>query len=162
MAAAAQTWWDALRHCQLPLFGREVLWRVSLPAAAAPLPLAGELLIDWGGALRWYANPEGDAAVRTLAAAGGRHGAVLARTRAAGTLSPAAASGGEAAPPPEGALRPAGNFQPGKTHRRAVTGSRLPRAAPHAALSQVDRAAAELDDVAADQHLALRIHAQAQ
>ena len=68
---AAQTWWDALRHCQLPLFGREVLWRVSLPAAAAPLPLAGELLIDWGGALRWYANPEGDAAVRTLAAQAG-------------------------------------------------------------------------------------------
>jgi glycolate dehydrogenase FAD-binding subunit len=67
----ARTWWDSLRHCRLPLFGREVLWRVSLPAAAAPLPLAGELLIDWGGALRWYANPEGNAAVRTLAAQAG-------------------------------------------------------------------------------------------
>ena len=68
---AAQTWWDSLRHCRLPLFEREVLWRVSLPAAAPPLPLAGELLIDWGGALRWYANPEGDATVRTLAAQAG-------------------------------------------------------------------------------------------
>ncbi|HEV3179857.1 MAG TPA: glycolate oxidase subunit GlcE [Steroidobacteraceae bacterium] len=67
-ATAAQAWWDALRHCRLPLFGSERLWRVSLPAAAAPLALAGELLIDWGGALRWYANPEGDADVRRLAA----------------------------------------------------------------------------------------------
>ena len=124
-APAAQAWWDSLRHCRLPLFGSEVLWRVSLPAAAAPLPLAGELLIDWGGALRWYANPEGDAAVRTLAAQAGGTALLLARPRAAGTLSPAAACGGEAAPPPEGALRPAGDFQPGKTHRRAVTGSRV-------------------------------------
>jgi glycolate oxidase FAD binding subunit len=68
---AAQAWWDSLRHCRLPLFASEVLWRVSVPAAAAPLALSGELLIDWGGALRWYANPQADAAVRTLAAQAG-------------------------------------------------------------------------------------------
>jgi glycolate oxidase FAD binding subunit len=70
-ATAAQAWWDALRHCRLPLFGSELLWRVSLPGAALPLALAGELLIDWGGALRWYADPDGDAGVRTLAAQAG-------------------------------------------------------------------------------------------
>jgi glycolate oxidase FAD binding subunit len=67
----AEAWWSALRHSRLPLFERALLWRVSLPAAAAPLPLEGELLIDWGGAVRWYADPPGEAPVRTLAAAAG-------------------------------------------------------------------------------------------
>ncbi len=70
-ATAGQAWWDALRHCRLPLFASERLWRVSLPAAAVTLALAGGLLIDWGGALRWYADPDGDADVRTLAARAG-------------------------------------------------------------------------------------------
>jgi len=37
--------------------------RLSIPAAAPPLGVPGELLIDWGGALRWYADPAGDADV---------------------------------------------------------------------------------------------------
>jgi len=56
-AASAQAWWDALRHCQLPLFASRVIWRLSVPGAAPPLTLPGEPLIDWGGALRWYADP---------------------------------------------------------------------------------------------------------
>ena len=64
---AASGWWGALRHCRLPLFFRETLWRVSLPAAAKPLPLAAEPLIDWGGAVRWYADPQPGADVRRLA-----------------------------------------------------------------------------------------------
>jgi glycolate oxidase FAD binding subunit len=69
--ARAQEWWDALRHLRLAHFAREVLWRVSLPAATAPLALPSEPLIDWGGALRWYADLPADAAVRELAAAAG-------------------------------------------------------------------------------------------
>jgi glycolate oxidase FAD binding subunit len=65
--AAASEWWRALRHCRLPLFSREVLWRVSLPAAASRLALAGEPLIDWGGAVRWYADPDSGADMRALA-----------------------------------------------------------------------------------------------
>src|SRR3989440_151449 len=64
--ASAQARWDALRHCQLPLFDSRVIWRLSMPGAAPPLSLPGEPLIDWGGALRWDADP----------AAGGRWGAV--------------------------------------------------------------------------------------
>ena len=54
--AAAHEWWQALRHCRLPPFSGTVLWRVSVPPAADPLPLPGQPLIDWGGALRWYAD----------------------------------------------------------------------------------------------------------
>jgi glycolate oxidase FAD binding subunit len=65
-AARATAFWDALRHCQLPMFANEVLWRLSLPAAAEPLALPGEPLIDWGGAVRWYADLAADVAVRDV------------------------------------------------------------------------------------------------
>jgi glycolate oxidase FAD binding subunit len=66
----AQEWWSGLRHCRHPLFAHSTIWRLSLPATAAPLDLPGEPLIDWGGALRWYANVPGDDA-RARAVAGG-------------------------------------------------------------------------------------------
>ena len=69
--ARAQEWWEGLRHLQLAHFAREVLWRVSLPPASPPLALPGEPLIDWGGALRWYADLPAEAPVRELAAAAG-------------------------------------------------------------------------------------------
>lgn len=69
--AAAQAFWDALRHCRHPFFAAKVLWRLSLPAAAAPPSLAGEPLIDWGGAVRWYADLPEETAVREAACAVG-------------------------------------------------------------------------------------------
>ena len=66
-AAEAERFWSALRHCQLPLFAAESLWRLSLPQAAAPLDIPIEPLIDWGGALRWYANVPPDVDVRERA-----------------------------------------------------------------------------------------------
>ncbi len=70
-ASRAQASWDALRHCQLPLFASSVVWRLSVPATTAPLDLPGNPLIDWGGALRWYADPGGDSRMREVAAAAG-------------------------------------------------------------------------------------------
>ena len=67
----AREWWEGLRHCRAPLFQCGTLWRLSLPGAAAPLDLPGEPLIDWGGALRWYADPADGTAVRAAAAAAG-------------------------------------------------------------------------------------------
>jgi glycolate oxidase FAD binding subunit len=69
--SAAHSFWEALRHLRLPFFARESLWRVSLPAAAGPLALPGEPLIDWGGALRWYADLPADLTVRAPAVAAG-------------------------------------------------------------------------------------------
>ena len=65
--AEAERFWSALRHCQLPLFAAESVWRLSLPQAAAPVDLPIEPLIDWGGALRWYANVPPDVDVRERA-----------------------------------------------------------------------------------------------
>jgi glycolate oxidase FAD binding subunit len=62
--------WQALRDCRLPLFGATRLWRISVPSAADPLSLPAQPLIDWGGALRWYAVPA-DVEVRAEAQAAG-------------------------------------------------------------------------------------------
>jgi glycolate oxidase FAD binding subunit len=70
-AEAADEWWEALRHCRLPPFSGAVLWRLSVPPAADPLPLPGQPLIDWGGALRWYAEVPAGVAVRDFAVAAG-------------------------------------------------------------------------------------------
>ena len=69
--AGALAFWDALRDCRLPLFGRDLVWRLSVPNATASLDLPGEPLIDWGGALRWYADPPAQPDVRALAVAAG-------------------------------------------------------------------------------------------
>lgn len=46
--------WTAAREQTIPFFqGEGPLWRISLPAAASALNLPGEILTEWGGALRW-------------------------------------------------------------------------------------------------------------
>lgn len=49
------------------------LWRIGLPAGAPPLALAGEQLIEWGGAQRWWVSRQGAAEVRARAAQLGGH-----------------------------------------------------------------------------------------
>jgi len=97
---AATQWWNALRHCQHPIFQTgtspantsgtlkpnssssqsttgttrdRTLWRLSLPDTTPPLELGAEPLIDGGGALRWYAyDPQsGDEPRKAASAAGG-------------------------------------------------------------------------------------------
>ncbi len=69
--ALASRWWDAVRDYTHPVFAGETVWRVSLPSTAAPLKLPSEPLIDWGGALRWYAGDMSNFDVRGLALAAG-------------------------------------------------------------------------------------------
>jgi glycolate oxidase FAD binding subunit len=53
----AAQWWQALRHQTHDFFkGADTLWRLSVPATAPMLALSGSPLIEWGGALRWYAQ----------------------------------------------------------------------------------------------------------
>ncbi|MBC8058548.1 MAG: glycolate oxidase subunit GlcE, partial [Rhizobiales bacterium] len=44
------------------------LWRLSVPQTAPPLPLAGELMIEWAGAQRWLCSALPAEAVRDAAA----------------------------------------------------------------------------------------------
>ncbi len=54
-----QQFWQRLRDHQSAFFGAdEPLWRVSVPATTAALPIAGKQLIEWGGALRWIRTRE--------------------------------------------------------------------------------------------------------
>jgi glycolate dehydrogenase FAD-binding subunit len=89
----ASRWWQELRDQQHARFGTAAnLWRLSLPSATAPLALEGERLIEWSGALRWYASEMPAEHVRRVASAAGgtalhwRGGAPGARSH---PLSPA-------------------------------------------------------------------------
>ncbi|HEX4619835.1 MAG TPA: glycolate oxidase subunit GlcE [Steroidobacteraceae bacterium] len=69
---AAAAWWRELRSQQHTLFGAvQNLWRLSLPSSAPPLALEGARLIEWGGALRWYASQLPAVEVRRIASAAG-------------------------------------------------------------------------------------------
>jgi glycolate oxidase FAD binding subunit len=84
----AATFWDGLRDQQDAFFvgavraveGGATLWRLSVPATAAPLALAGEQLLEWGGAQRWVCTSAPAPLLREAAAAAGGH-AVRFRSR---------------------------------------------------------------------------------
>lgn len=66
--------WMQLREQRLDFFDGDMpLWRVSVPPAAPPLPLPGQTLVDWGGALRWLKSDADAESIRQAAAAAGGH-----------------------------------------------------------------------------------------
>ena len=75
-------------------FGKAVeggasLWRLSLPATAAPLRLSGEQLVEWGGAQRWLCTSAPAQALREAAAGAGGHATLFrARDKSAGVFAP--------------------------------------------------------------------------
>ena len=67
-------WWQALRDHKLEYFQTDQpLWRISLPATTAELPLAGEWLYEWNGALRWLRSDVADDEIRRVVADAGGH-----------------------------------------------------------------------------------------
>ncbi|NDY93872.1 glycolate oxidase subunit GlcE [Ideonella livida] len=77
--ALAQSFWRGLRdhsdefftHAQQAVAGGATLWRLSVAPTAPRLNLAGEQLIEWGGAQRWVVTTA-PASVLEVAAAEGR------------------------------------------------------------------------------------------
>jgi len=71
---AAQILWRSLReHTHAFFGGARPLWRLSLPPAAAGLPLDGDQLIEWSGAQRWLRTAAPAADVRACARQLGGH-----------------------------------------------------------------------------------------
>jgi glycolate oxidase FAD binding subunit len=75
-SAQASHWWQSVRDHTHPFFGSaSQLWRASLPATSTLLALPGHAalrpLIEWSGALRWYAQALEPVALRSLVQAAG-------------------------------------------------------------------------------------------
>ncbi len=97
-AAAAGLFWQGLRDQTDPFFlaAHEAtqhldaaLWRLSLPATAPLLALAGDELIEWHGAQRWLSTSLPAALVRDAAAAVGGHATLFrGRDKSAGVFAP--------------------------------------------------------------------------
>ena len=71
-ASQAASFWAGVRDHADPFFaGDEPLWRISVPSTAPALGLAGEQMIEWGGALRWLRTRANARSVREAAAKAG-------------------------------------------------------------------------------------------
>ena len=71
----SDAFWTALREQTLPFFTAtgEALWRVSVPPGAGTMRIGGDVLVDWGGALRWLRTDAPADEVRTAAGRAGGH-----------------------------------------------------------------------------------------
>lgn len=115
---AAERYWAGIREQSDAFFaGAAPLWRLSLPSTAAPLELAGEPLIEWGGALRWLRSDADADAVRAAAARAGGH-ATLFRggDKRAGAFAPLAPALARLHRELKAAFDPAGIFNPGRLY----------------------------------------------
>jgi len=92
-ASQAASFWTGVRDHADPFFaGEEPLWRISVPSTAPALGLAGEQLVEWGGALRWLRTRADARTLRDAAAKAGGH-ATLFRggDKSAGVFHPLSA-----------------------------------------------------------------------
>lgn len=66
--------WQALREHRVPFFhSGKPLYRVLVKPATLPLAIAGDWLLDWGGAQRWLVSEQPIERVRACVAAVGGH-----------------------------------------------------------------------------------------
>jgi glycolate oxidase FAD binding subunit len=73
-ADQAASFWLNVREQIEPFFTTELpIWRVSVPSNSPPLTIPGDPLIEWGGALRWYATSADARTIRSHAASSGGH-----------------------------------------------------------------------------------------
>jgi glycolate dehydrogenase FAD-binding subunit len=82
---AAMSWWRSLRDQTDDFFSMsdadlargDCLWRLSVPAAAAPVKLPGRQFIEWHGAERWWRTTAEAREVRAAAALAGGHATLI-------------------------------------------------------------------------------------
>jgi len=70
----ANHFWQQLREHELPFFSGDLpLWRIAVAPATPDPALAGELLIEWGGAQRWLRSQQSGEAIREAVKSLGGH-----------------------------------------------------------------------------------------
>jgi len=69
-----ESFWQSVReHTHQFFAGPGPVWRISVPAAAPAMELAGPWFLDWGGAQRWFRGDHDVVRIRAAAEASGGH-----------------------------------------------------------------------------------------
>ena len=93
------------------------LWRLSVPPTTPPLALAGEQLIEWGGAQRWLCTALPSATVRDAAARAGGHATLFrGASKSAGVFAPLKSPLDRIHRELKKAFDPSGVFNPGRLY----------------------------------------------
>jgi glycolate oxidase FAD binding subunit len=122
---AAAGWWGGVRDQRHEFFTldaadlarAECLWRLSVPPAAAPIPLTGDQFIEWGGAQRWWRTAAVARTVRDMAAQAGGHATLMrAADKSPGVFAPLSEALMRVHRGLKQAFDPAGVFNPGRLY----------------------------------------------
>jgi len=121
----AEAFWTGLRDQTDEFFatasqavgGGASLWRLALPQTAAALGLAGDTLVEWGGAQRWLVSEAPARQVRDAAARAGGHATLFrAQDKSAGVFAPLAPPLARIHQELKRAFDPEGIFNPGRLY----------------------------------------------
>ncbi|HWA37679.1 MAG TPA: glycolate oxidase subunit GlcE, partial [Burkholderiales bacterium] len=114
----AARFWRAVREHEHPFFaGDAPLWRLALPATAAPLALEGRQLLEWGGGLRWLKSHAPAHVIRNAAEKTGGHATLFrAADKSAGAFTPLPAVNLRLHQALKKVFDPAGIFNPGRLY----------------------------------------------
>ena len=97
--------------------GTNSLWRLSVPAAAPPLSLQGQCLLDWGGAQRWLKSELPAENIRSVVEKMGGHATLFrAADKSAGVFTPLQPALAKIHRNLKQAFDPAGIFNPGRMY----------------------------------------------
>lgn len=115
---AAESFWQTLADQQHSFFdGEAPLWRFSINSKAATLDLADPVLIDWGGAQRWYRGEQDWTAMTELARkAGGQVSLYRGGDRTGEVMHPQAEPIQALQQRLKASFDPAGIFNPGRVY----------------------------------------------
>lgn len=117
LESASQFWAD-LKELRLKFFGDDrPLWRLSVKPNTPPMRIAGDWLLDWGGALRWLKSEAEAEPIRKAALAAGGHATLFRGPKTEDVFSPLSPVLWRLHRNVKQALDPHGVFNPGRLYR---------------------------------------------